>query len=97
MKIELIDPIPYLIAPYRNVIRRVINEKKITLGKWNSKYKFYRDKCGYSIINYFEAYFAKVESFVTTNPIMIENRKELEKIFGVKILNVLEAIDEKSD
>jgi len=97
MKIELVEALPLLEAPYRNIIKRMITEKKITLKEWNSKYKNYRDECGYSIIHYFEAYFSGVEVFLTINPIMIENREELQKIFNVLIMTPEEFMKEKEN
>ena len=85
MKIELVDAISHLEDTYRGVVRKMIEADLITLKEWNSKLKTYRDDCGYSIIHYFEAYNHKAGVFVTINPIMLDNREELEKRFGVKI------------
>lgn len=94
-KIELVNALPTLEAPYRNTVRRIITEKKITLKEWNNKYKHYRDEYGYSIIHYFEAYIREIEAFVTNNPIMLKNKIELKKIFGIEILTVGEMMEEK--
>ena len=45
-KIELVDAIPYLEAPYRNTVRKMITAKILTLKEWNEKYKYYRDEYG---------------------------------------------------
>ena len=91
MKIELVDALPTLIAPYKNIVRNMINKKKITVKEWNTKYKDYRDQYGYSIIHYFEAFRLGMDTFVTTNRIMLEDKEDLQKRFGVMIKDPIEA------
>ena len=90
-EIELVNPIPELVDKYRNVVIRAIQLHLITLEQWNTRYKFYRDDCGYSIIHYLEGYMSgKIGTFITANPIMIDNRDDLQKRFGIKIITLEE-------
>lgn len=94
-KIELVNALPTLIAPYKNTVRRMINENKITLKEWNSKYKNYRDDVGYSIIHLFEAHFHEIEVFITINPIMLEDKDDLFKRFNVKVMTPKEMMEDE--
>ena len=87
MKIELVEPIPELVEKYRERVRVYLNLNLITLKEWNTKFKNYRDYCGYSIIHYLDAVILGLDAFITINPVLIKNRKELEKRFGLKISN----------
>lgn len=97
MNIELVHAIPELEKPYKDLVKKMINAKLITLEEWNTKYKDYRDSCGYSILHYFEAFLFEIDSFITNNPLMLDNREELEKRFKVKIMTVEEALKEEQD
>lgn len=94
MEIELVNPIPELAHKYRAYVHSFISNGNITLEEWNSRLKNFRDEYGYSIIHYLEAVVNRINLFVTLNPIMIENRKELEKRFGVKIRTPEEQVKE---
>ena len=90
-QIELVNAIPNLVTSYRSVIVRAIALHIITLEQWNMKYKFYRDDAGYSMIHYLEAYMNKtVDFFITSNPIMLNDREDLQKRFELKILTLEE-------
>jgi hypothetical protein len=91
MKLEFVNPIPSLINDYEAVVIRAIARGWITEKEWNTRFKNFRDDAGYSMIHYFEAKMSgKIGTFLTENPIMIENRDELEKRFGIKIMNMKE-------
>lgn len=91
MKIELVNPIPELVETYEDIIYRAIKQKLITLKEWNSRFKYFRDDTGYSFIHLLEGKMSgQINYFLTENPIMIENRNELEKRFKIKIMNMKE-------
>lgn len=97
MKIELVNPMPDLIDAYEEVVIRAIGKRLITLEEWNKRFKYYRDYAGYSFIHYLEAKMSgKINCFLTENPIMIENREELEDRFGIKIMNIKEFASEEN-
>ena len=103
MEIELVNPQKDLIPIYKMEVEKFINLKLITLEEWNSRFKNFRDEYGYSFIHYLESTINELDTFITNNPVMLENRKELEKRFGVKIrtpgelLIVLQDKDENSN
>jgi hypothetical protein len=91
--IELVNAIPELENDYKKIVIRAISRELITLDEWNTKYKFYRDDCGYSMIHYLECVMHEIGIFLTSNPIMLNNRKELQKRFKVKIINLDEMME----
>jgi hypothetical protein len=96
MKIELVDAMPDLVDAYEMVVLRAIGRGLITLNEWNKKFKYYRDDAGYSFIHLLEGKMSgKIDVFLTENPIMIENREELEDRFGIKIMNMKEFVEEE--
>lgn len=97
MKIELVNALPELEADYRKEVQLLVDKEIITLEEWNTKYKDYRDDCGYSILHYFSAYLNNIEVFVTLNPIMLENRDELVNKFKVRILTLEETFKEEEE
>ena len=92
MKIELVNPLPELEKQYQSAVKLFIRLELITLEEWNTRFKNFRDDCGYSMIHYLEAVLNKVDSFVTENPFLLGNRKELVKRFGVEILTAEEML-----
>ncbi len=96
MEIELINAIPELENQYKAYVKSFIDAGKITLEEWNSRLKNFRDDDGYSIIHYLESVVNRLDIFVTLNPIMLENREELEKRFGVKIKTPEELLKDKT-
>lgn len=96
MEIELVNPAtPKLASQYRAYVHSFILNKNITLEEWNSRFKNFRDDYGYSIIHYLESVVNRLDMFITLNPIMIENKEELEKRFGVKIRTPEEMLKEE--
>lgn len=94
MKIELVDAIPELESVYRSIVRRAIEKGLIAESDWNSRFKNYRDDVGYSMIHYLKAVMTgSINCFVTHNPLMLDNRAELEKKFKLKIMTAKEAIE----
>ncbi len=85
-KIELINDIPELEDKYKERVKYFIISGLITLDEWNTRFKSYRDNYGYSIIHYLECVFNDINIFVTVNPIMLKNKKDLEKRFKVKVM-----------
>ncbi len=96
MKIELVDAIPELENQYKAHVESFILAGKITLEEWNARFKNFRDVYVYSIIHYFESVVNCSDVFVTLNPIMLENREELEKRFGVEIKTPGELLEDKT-
>lgn len=95
MEIELVNPAtPELASQYRAYVHSFIINGNITLEEWNSRFKHFRDDVGYSIIHYLEAVVNRISIFITYTKKMIENRKELEKRFGVKIRTPEEQVKE---
>ncbi|MEK6884436.1 MAG: hypothetical protein AABY22_32690 [Nanoarchaeota archaeon] len=94
MEIELVNAEPSLIEDYKREITRFIRNGMITLNEWNSKFKKFRDKSGYSIIHYLIASENNLDTFITMNPIMLKNKKVLQKRFGVKIQDPNEFVKE---
>ncbi len=97
MKIELVNPIENLIGKYKAQVHSYIDAELITLEEWNERFKYFRDDCGYSIIHYLESAVNNIDLFMTENPIILKNRKELVKRFGVKIINTKEFMEENED
>lgn len=75
----------YLEKVYEEVVSRAIGLKLIKRKEWDERFKDYRDEAGHSFVHYLECIMNKIDIFLTLNPIMIENREELEKRFGVRI------------
>lgn len=86
MKIELKDSIEGLEEIYRSKVNEFIRLGLITLDEWNTKFNAYRDDSGYSIIHYLTCVVEKIDIFLTSNKIILENKQELEERFNVKIL-----------
>ena len=91
--IQLVNAIPEIEDDYREVVIRAIQNKLITLDEWNQNYKYYRDDVGYSIIHLLECSMRRIEAFVTSNPIILMNKKDLEKRLNVKIFTLEEFIE----
>ena len=94
MTIELVNSIPKLENEYKKIVCWAIKKGLITEEEWNTRFKNYRDNCGYSFIHYLEAKMNKIDIFVTINPIMLDNREELQNRFNVKIQTLQEIMDE---
>jgi len=94
MEIELVNSIPELEDKYKRIVCLAIDKELITEAEWNTRFKNYRDDCGYSFIHYLEAKMNNIDRFVTVNPIMLDNRKELQNRFNVKIQTPQEIMDE---
>ena len=84
----------YLEQKYEEVVSRAIGLKLIKRSEWDERFKDYRDEAGHSFVHYLECIMNKIDIFLTLNPIMIKNREELEKRFGVKIRNPRELTKE---
>lgn len=97
MEIELVNPAEDLIEDYKKEVKKAIEMNLITLDEWNMRFKFYRDDYGYSFIHYLNCIYFKIDTFLTDNPIMLENRKELEKRFGVKIISSKEFLEDREN
>ena len=97
MKIELVNPIENLIGKYKALVHSYIDAELITLEEWNKRFKYFRDDCGYSMIHYLQAAMSNIDLFMTNNPIMLKNRKELMKRFGVKIITTKEFMEERKN
>jgi len=89
-QIELVHAIPELKEKYVYIVNRAIELNIITLHEWNRRFKFYRDESGYSFIHYLNCMMKGINNFITSNEIMINNGKELEKRFGVKVITINE-------
>ncbi len=90
MKIELENPLEGMEEKYREEISKFIARGIISLEEWNKEFKFYRDDFGYSIIHYLISASNNLDIFVTNNPLMLKNKKKLEKRFRVKIITLEE-------
>jgi hypothetical protein len=95
MKLEFVDPIPELVKDYENVVKAAIMMGLITEKEWNTRFKFYRDKAGYSFVHYLSCIMSieKINTFCTENPIMLDNRDELQKRFKVTIVTLKELME----
>lgn len=78
---------------YENTVNLAIRFGWITRKEWNNKFKHYRDEWGHSFIHLLECKMHGVGNFLTTNKIMIKNRKYLIKRFGVNIMTPEELIE----
>ena len=96
-EIELVDATPDMEDDYRMAVKLYIDLDLITLEEWNTKYKFYRDSCGYSMIHYLNCVVNHIDCFITINPIMLDNRKELIERFNVQIMTLEEAQEFQND
>jgi hypothetical protein len=94
-EIQLINSIPELEEEYRRTIQKFIDSGILTLEEWNTKYKFYRDKYGYSMISLLECVFFNIDLFITENLLILQDRKDLEKRFGIRIKNAQEILNGK--
>ena len=95
MKIKEIDKI--LKVAYEEVVSRAIKLKLIKRKEWNDRFINYRDEVGHSFVHYLECIMNKIEVFVTVNSIMLKNREELQKRFGVRIASPEELHKELHD
>jgi hypothetical protein len=94
MKLEFVNAIPELVGSYENVVKTAILTGLITEEEWNERFKFFRDDAGYSFVHYLTCVLNnKMTVFLTENPVMIEHRGELQKRFGVKIINLKEFME----
>ena len=86
----------FLEEKYEEVVSRAIKLKIIKREEWDNRFKNYRDEAGHSFVHYLECIMSKINIniFLTLNPIMLKNKKELEKRFGVRILSPEDAIKE---
>ena len=84
----------FLEEMYEEVVSRAVKLKIIKREEWDNRFKNYRDEYGHSFVHYLECIMSKIDIFLTINPIMLKNKKELEERFGVKILSQKEAIKE---
>ena len=84
----------FLEEKYEEVVSRAIKLKIIKREEWDNQFKNYRDEFGHSFVHYLECIMSKIDIFLTLNPIMLKNKKELEERFGVRILSPEEAIKE---
>jgi len=94
MTIELVGAIPGLVDMYTLEVSQFIKRGLITEEEWNTKFKHFRDNCGYSIIHYLTCVGQKDACFVTANPIMLDNREELEARFNVPIKTMQDMVEE---
>ena len=92
MKRKMINKL--LEKEYEKVVSRAVELKIIKREEWDNRFKNYRDEFGHSFVHYLECIMSKINFFLTINPIMLKNKKELEERFGVKILSPEEAIKE---
>ncbi len=84
----------FLEEMYEEVVSRAVKLKIIKREEWDNRFKNYRDEYGHSFVHYLECIMSKIDIFLTINPIMLKNKKELEERFGVRILSPEEAIKE---
>ena len=87
----------YLKQKYEEVVSRAIELKLIKREEWKNRFINYRDRYGHSFVHYLEAIMGKMDVFLTLNSIMLRNREELEKRFGVRILTPEELNKEVED
>jgi len=92
MKRKMINKL--LEKEYEKVVSRAVKLKIIKREEWDNRFKNYRDEFGHSFVHYLECIMSKINFFLTINPIMLKNKKELEERFGVRILSPEEAIKE---
>ncbi len=91
----MIDKIDkFLEEKYEEVVSEAIKLELIKRKEWDNRFKNYRDEWGHSFVHYLECIINKIDIFLTINPIMLKNKKELEKRFSVRILSPKEAIKE---
>ena len=91
----MIDKIDkFLEEKYEEVVSEAIKLDLIKRKEWDNRFKNYRDEWGHSFVHYLECIINKIDIFLTINPIMLKNKKELEKRFSVRILSPKEAIKE---
>ena len=84
----------FLEEKYEEIVLRAVKLKIIKRKEWDDRFINYRDEAGHSFVHYLECIMNKVYIFLTINPIMLKNKKELEERFGVRILSPEEAIKE---
>lgn len=82
---------------YEKVVSRAVKLKLIKRKEWDDRFINYRDEYGHSFVHYLECIMHKIEVFVTINPIMLKNKKELQNRFGVRIASPEELIEEIKD
>ncbi len=75
----------FLEKQYKEIVSRAVKLKIMKRKEWNDRFKTYRDECGHSFVHYLECIRNKIDVFLTTNPIMLRNRNELQERFGVRI------------
>ena len=75
----------YLKERYEEVVSEAVRLQLIKRKEWDDRFINYRDDCGHSFVHYLTSVMNKIDVFLTLNTIMIKNRDELEKRFGVKI------------
>lgn len=92
--IELVSDIPELKPTYIKVIQNAIQRGLITEKEWNSRFKNYRDKYGYSFVHYLECISNEIDNFITNNKIMLDNSDELFKRFGVRVCTIDDMVKE---
>jgi len=87
----------YLKQKYEEVVSRAVELKLIKREEWKNRFINYRDEYGHSFVHYLESIMGKMDVFLTLNSIMLRNREELEKRFGVRILTPEELNKEVED
>ena len=75
---------------YETVAAAAIKKGLMTKVEWETRFKFYRDEVGHSFIHLLECVMASegINTFLTSNPIMLENKKELQDRFKIEILTL---------
>lgn len=76
----------YLEPFYESIVKKSIDKGIITRKEWDERFSDFKDEYGHSFVHYLNCILNKIDLFLTTCKIMIDNRQELKKRFGVEII-----------